>query len=228
MTTFGGWKFPQGEAHLPGWIRSVGDWRVDPHHNDSRLLYQGAKYRKALKFTKGRRAALDIGGHVGLWSWQMAQDFHRVWAFEPMPEHRLCYEHNMRHFTNWTLFPFALGNEDKMVHVRTRTVGSSGDTGVDLSGAGEAVQMHRLDNFELKDIDLVKIDCEGFELFVLQGGVETIKRNKPTIIVEQKPETGMEKNYNIGTKDAVKFLESAGWKQGAEMAGDHIMFWPDP
>jgi hypothetical protein len=57
----------------------------------------------------------------------------------------------------------------------------------------------------------------------MRGAVETLKRNKPVVIVEQKPETGMEKNYHIGTTDAVKFLESLGYVQRGVMAGDYIM-----
>jgi len=221
---FGGWNLPTGEAHLPGWMQKVGDWRDSPG-KERRLLYQGAKYRRAFALCRQRRGAVDIGGHVGLWSWQMAMDFKRIWAFEPMPEHRQCYELNMQEFRNWTLFPYALGAAAGSVHVRTRTPGSSGDTGVDLTGNGLAVPMLTLDSFALNEIDFLKCDCEGFELFVMQGAVETLKRNKPVIIVEQKPETGMEKNYNIGTKDAVKFLVSLGARQAYEMAGDHIMVW---
>jgi FkbM family methyltransferase len=224
MAIVGGWSFPEGEVHLPGWIKKVNDKRAHGK-TDVRLLYQGAKYRRAMSLVKARRAAVDIGGHVGLWSWQMALDFQRVWAFEPMPEHRACYEFNMRNLRNWTLFPFALGDKSGKVHIRTRTPGSSGDTGVDLSGNGIEVECKTLDEFDLNEIDFLKCDCEGFEIFVMRGAVETLKRNKPVVIVEQKPETGMEKNYGIGTKDAVAFLQSLGARQAFEMAGDHIMTW---
>jgi FkbM family methyltransferase len=226
MTTqrviYGGWTFPPGEAHLPQWIKKVNDVR------DGRKLYQGAKYRLALSYVKQRRTAVDIGGHIGLWSWPMSKDFERVRAFEPMPEHRECYAVNMADRHNFVLHPVALGDGTlKTVHVRTRTHGSSGDTGVDLSGNGLEVPCLTLDSFELNEVDFLKCDCEGFELFVMKGAVETLKRNKPVVIVEQKPETGMEKNYNIGTKDAVRFLESLGARQVAERAGDHIMTWTD-
>lgn len=223
MTEFGGWRFPAGEKHLPAWMQKMNMKRT--HGKDTRLLYQANKYNRILPLCRNRRHAVDIGGHVGLWSWQMAQDFQHVWAFEPMPEHRECYEYNMRDLKNWTLFPFALGDKPGKVHIRTRTPGSSGDTGVDLSGNGTEVELHTLDEFNLGTVDFVKIDCEGFELFVLRGGVETLKRNKPVIVVEQKPETGMEKNYNIGTKDAVKFLLDLGARQAFEMAGDHVLTW---
>lgn len=226
---FGGWHFPAGEAHLPAWLRKVGDWRENSATKDRRLLYQGAKYRRAISLCTNHRAALDVGGHVGLWSWQMAMDFARVWAFEPMPDHRACYELNMCDFKNWTLFPFALGEKAAVVGMHVPAFQgvvneSSGGTGVDPKGEGLKVEMRRLDEFALNEIDFMKIDCEGFEYFVLQGGIETLKRNKPVVIVEQKPEHDMSK-YGIETKDAVKFLQSLGARQAFEMAGDHIMTW---
>lgn len=224
---YGGWHFPKGEQHLPQWMKKVQDWRPDPAAPGTRgrLLYQGRKYREALRFVRGRRNAIDVGGHIGLWSWQMSLDFRHAWAFEPMPDHRACYNLNMASRSNWTLYENALGEEEQWIHVRTRTVGSSGDTGVDLNGKGERVFMVTLDEFEFNEVDFLKVDCEGFEVFVLKGAIETLKRNRPCIIVEQKPETGMVKNYGIGVKDAVKFLKSLGAVERLEMAGDHIMSW---
>lgn len=234
---YGGWTFPAGEAHLPGWMKKVQDKR------DGRLLYQGSKYRAAMKFVTKRRGAVDIGGHIGLWSWQMAKDFANVIAFEPMPEHRDCFGINIfgkpdfdapmtgaippnavTIMTNVTLHPCALGEREGIANIVTRTVGSSGDTGIDMTGTrGIRVPVKTLDSFELNEIDFLKCDCEGFELFVMRGATETLKRNKPVVIVEQKPETGMTKNYNIGVTDAVEYLKTLGYVQREVHAGDYIM-----
>lgn len=214
---FGGWTFPAGEAHLPAWMKKVNDKR------DGRLLYQGSKYRAAMKFVTQRRTAIDIGGHVGLWSWQFAKDFARVVAFEPMPEHQECFKVNTAGQNNIILHPVALGEAPGRVHIATRTPGSSGDTTVSPEGKGVEVPLHTLDEFELNEVDFLKVDCEGFELFVMRGGIETLKRNKPVIIIEQKPETGMAKTFGIGVKDGVEFLKSLGYVERAVLSGDHIM-----
>lgn len=219
-----GWYLPDHEKHLIEWMMKVKKRRGD------RLLYQGHKYDLALSFCREKRVAIDIGGHVGLWSWQMAQDFESVNAFEPMPDHADCFERNLAGFDSVTLNRCALGPERGEVVMRTRTADSSGDTGIepdaphDLPG-GHMAEMHRLDDFDLVDVDFIKIDCEGYELFVLQGAMETLKRCKPCIIVEQKPETGMEARYNIGTTDAVKLLESIGAKRRKAIQGDYILSW---
>ncbi|RWD13572.1 MAG: FkbM family methyltransferase, partial [Mesorhizobium sp.] len=44
-----------------------------------------------------------------------------------------------------------------------------------------------LDSFGLAGIDFLKIDVEGFEKPILEGGEQTIRRERPVIIIEQKP-----------------------------------------
>lgn len=51
-------------------------------------------------------------------------------------------------------------------------------------GPGEDIGITTLDNYELQDIDLLKIDVQGYELKVLQGAKETLRGNKPVVIVE--------------------------------------------
>ena len=220
----GGWWLPDGEAHLQDWMTTVNDVRGD------RLLYQGRKYREALKWCKSRRVAVDVGAHVGFFSWQMAQDFGQVEAFEPMPEHRACWEMNIddQFIDCTTLHPVALGTEnDGTVTVSTRTPGSSGDTGVmpDGTEGGIVVPLRTLDSYELEDVDFIKIDCEGYELFVLQGARETLLRCKPCVMVEQKPETGGAQRYGIGVLDAVEYLQSLGAVLRNGIQGDYMLSW---
>src|SRR3546814_1391783 len=83
------------------------------------LAYQLHKYLKAMTFVKERRRAIDIGAHVGLWSFQMVHDFRQVEAFEPMPVHRECWEKNMAAFDVRALVlqPFDLGAKPGTVHI---------------------------------------------------------------------------------------------------------------
>ena len=221
----GGWWLPDGEQHLQQWMRQV-NMRDPGPGGEERLTYQGRKYKACRPFTRGWRTAIDVGAHVGLWSWQMARDFGHVVGFEPMPEHRACWEKNMVVAENATLLSYALGAEPGTVFLKTRTPNSSGDTGVE-PGATEGVEaeMLTLDELGLEDIDFIKIDCEGYELYGLQGAVETLKRCKPCLIVEQKPETGMEARYGVGATDAIAFLEGLGAKKRLGIQGDYIFSW---
>ena len=231
----GGWYLPDDEGHLQQWMLKM-QQKVGPAGAE-RLGYQAQKYRAALAHVRPeRRTAIDIGSHVGLWSWPMSFDFEHVAAFEPMPEHRDCWRANMSGRDNVSLHAFALGERADIVKVRTRTPGSSGDTGVDpvaersslraaVDTEGVSVDMRTLDSFKMMNVDFIKIDCEGYELFVLRGAVETLKRWKPCVIVEQKPETGMADRYGIGVTDGVEFLKSLGAKVRAGIQGDYILSW---
>lgn len=223
MKKFDNWYFPDHEEHLPEWMTTVGDRR------HGRLTYQAHKYDAAMRHVPvdRRRRAVDIGAHVGLWSWLMAFDFQHVNAFEPMPKHRACWKRNVAEdHKNVFLNNYALGAEECTVSVRTRTANSSGDTGVEPSGEGLKVQQKMLDQYAYDDVDFVKIDCEGYELFVCKGARDTLLRCKPVVIVEQKPETGGPERYGIGTTDAVKYLESLGAVKREGIQGDYVMAWP--
>jgi FkbM family methyltransferase len=210
-----GWWFPDGEAHLPAWMA---DPRVRMTLN-GRPAYQGQKQQAAMALCKQFRAAVDVGAHVGLWSFNLAHHFTMVHAFEPVAAHRDCFKRNVLESVatpNVALYPFALGDREGMVSIRTEPT-SSGDSRVD--GPGE-IPIRRLDSFNLQDVDLLKIDAEGFELFILHGAEEMLARQKPVVIVEQKP--GHAVKYGLGDRDAVPWLKSLGYRLERELSGDFL------
>lgn len=230
----GGWWLPDGEEHLQKWMTTVNA------KANGRLTYQRDKYIKALSYVpkNRRRLALDIGAHVGLWSYQIIQDFKKLWAFEPVSQHRDCWHENMAGISHCLLLPYALGETKRRVRIRNRAPGSSGDTGIDpeaersslrasmYEDAGEEVALVPLDEFGFSEVDFVKIDCEGYELFVLRGARETLLRNKPVLIVEQKArKTGMEERYGVQVKDCIDLLASMGARQREVIREDYIFSW---
>lgn len=212
MIAFDEWVLPDGEQHLQTWMRQK-NRRVD-----GRLTYQFDKYEAALSFVPQRRVAVDVGSHVGLWSFWMARDFETVHAFEPKPEHVQCWNVNMDGKTNAYLYETALGDEVKQVGLLTGP-SSSGDTGVVLDGYG--TPMRTLDSFAFPTVDLLKIDCEGFEVFVLEGARETILRCRPVVIVEQKPGHGQ--RFGRGEHDALTLLQELGGRRVWDLHGDYVL-----
>lgn len=202
--------FPDGESHLQKWMQTKNE-RVD-----GRLAYQHNKLSAATSYCKQFRNAVDVGAHIGLWSRNLARKFAHVYAFEPMAAHRECFTLNVDAF-NVTLYPVALGESEGAVSMHTNPT-SSGDTWID--GTGD-VPMNTLDSFGLDDVDFLKADAEGYELFVMRGGENTIKRCRPVIIVEQKP--GRAEKFGLGRTDAVTYLQSLGYTLTQEMSGDYIL-----
>lgn len=213
---------PDHEKHLVEWMDKSGELV------DGRGTYQIKKLRAALGYVKNWRVAVDVGAHVGFWSIHLCWRFNRVQAFEPMAEHRECWERNMDlPYNDWIngerqaqVHPYALGAAPGRVSLSVPP-GSSGGTHV--SGPGE-IEMRTLDSFEFQNVDFIKVDVEGFELAVLQGAVETLKRCRPVVIVEQKAHTpGGQKHLAAGGKPAVDFLLTMGAKLRKEISGDFIL-----
>jgi FkbM family methyltransferase len=208
------WWLPDGETHLPEWLAN----EKNKLTLNGRAAYQGKKQSEVIAMCKKARTALDIGGHVGLWSYNLSHSFNSVHAFEPVKNHRDCFTKNvLEHRGNVTLHACALGSKEGSVSIDT-PIESSGDSRV--SGSGD-IPLKTLDSFKLKEVDLIKIDCEGYELFVLMGGVKTIRECRPVIIVEQKPDNAQ--HFGLGEKEAVSYLKGLGYKLIKEMAGDFIL-----
>lgn len=226
------WWFPDHEQHLPQWMATPKARMI----LNGRPAYQGKKQLAALAAVAqlGRgapRVAVDVGGHIGLWSYNLAPAFREVHAFEPVAEHRACFVKNVRCMDGTVkdplglprhagvyLYPWALGATDGNVSIHTAPT-SSGDSWV--KGAGDT-PMTTLDHVGLDGVDFIKVDCEGYEENVLRGAIDTIKRDRPVIIVEQKRDMATAR-FGLEPLGAVKFLLELGYVQQQELSGDYLM-----
>jgi FkbM family methyltransferase len=199
MIAFDRWQFPDGETHLPARMRK-GNLSVE-----GRLTYQYPLYATAVKRCALRRVAVDVGAHVGLLSYWMVRDFERVIAVEPVEAHRECWLVNVPHRRTDELHACALGAFDGSVGMETPKAGSSGGTRI---GGPGPIPMRTLDSFDLPVVDLLKIDCEGYEADVLTGARATIARCRPVVCVEQRP--ALVTGFGHGALDAVTWLKHLG------------------
>jgi FkbM family methyltransferase len=210
MKQVSGVFLPDGEAHMPGYLR------------DSGGLYQNSQLQRSLDFVAGWNTALDIGAHVGLWSKALVQRFSRVVAFEPLPQLRACLERNVMS-DRLQVVPMALGNDHGCVAFDYNEA-HTGETHV-AAGKRGLIPLGKLDDFKLEGIDYVKIDVEGFELSVLQGAEATLRANQPIIIVEEKMHGA--KHFGQQPYAAIRFLESLGAVVLDRVVDDLILGWPD-
>ena len=143
MKRFDEWFFPDAETLL------IDEMTKHNIRVDGRLTYQYHKYLTALQLCQQRRGAIDIGAHVGLWSYFLTQAFDSVDAFEPMLEHCQCLLTNVTS-PKLTLHHVALG--DYRGHVRMQQqLGHSGGTFVSQQDQGELVIMRPLDSYALTE-----------------------------------------------------------------------------
>ena len=213
------WWFPSHEQHLPAWMANPKARMII----NGRPAYQGKKQLAAIAECGrlGRtRTAIDVGGHIGLWSFNLAHTFERTVAFEPVQDHRACFARNCEAQLasgKLVLEACALGMEEGAVSIHTAPT-SSGDSWV--KGSGD-IPMHTLDSFALEDVDLIKTDTEGYEENVLRGGLVTITTWRPVIMVEQKRDMASER-FGLGKLGAVQLLLDMGYRVAAELSGDYL------
>ena len=209
------WFFPDGETQLPRVMTKIN------HRVEGRLTFQYHKYKAALGLCAQRRVAVDVGAHVGLWSYWMARDFQYLAAFEPHPDHRECWAKNLAHVagTDWRLYDTALGAAEGTITLAAN-VGESGGTHV--AATGVAVPQCTLDSYAFPVIDLLKIDCEGYEPAVIAGATETIRRCRPVIVVEQYAE-GRQRSYGFTATAAVDALRALGGRVVVVLGSDTIV-----
>ena len=210
-----GWWLPKEDQHFEGYFSQsvqVGDKRLyQPQHID-RCFYH-IKNRK--------HTAIDVGGHCGFWSFYLGGNFEKVYAFEPVEIFRECFKKNIPH-GNVELLPVALGNENGFVSMNVE-LENTGATHVSSNTNDlDKVELKKLDDYELTDVDFIKIDVEGYENQVVLGAKETLLRNKPIIIVEQK---GFSDRFNETQFEAVDTLKSYGAKVIDQVVKDYILSW---
>lgn len=208
---------PDGERHFPEWMSRNGELV------DGRGTYQIKKLRAALQYVRRFRTAIDVGAHVGLWSMQLLKRFQTVAMFEPVATFRACLERNIAEVVSAAtplLYPCALGAAPSKVRMIVDPA-DTGGTHVDAVLPGD-VEMRALDEYDFRDVDFIKLDCEGYEHHVLAGAKETLTRWRPVIIVEQKAHK-LGPNYGLIGKPAVDLLVNYGYRKVAVLAGDFIM-----
>lgn len=209
---------PPGEAHLQSHLKINPMW-------EGKGTYQWAKLEAAVARVpqNRRRLALDVGAHVGLWSRPLAGMFAHVVAVEPVPLHQRLWHKNVEQ-PNARLVGVALGPKKGKLRLVIDPQ-NSGATHAAREEATDAatveVDMVPLDDAPLPFLDLLKIDCEGYEQGVVEGGQNLIRYYRPVVIVEQKRDHSERAGFDkLG---AVKLLERWGWRTVREIAGDFIM-----
>lgn len=168
----------------------------------------------AMVYTKGRGTFVDVGAHMGHFTYNALSRFKEVIAFEPIKLNFRCLEANVglrlknaKRKPSVRLFNAAVGD----VEIHKANVVFSDPSNGKNSGAWEVeikedgpdqIDFLTIDMLDLKDCDLIKIDTQGWESRVIKGALKTIKRCKPCLIVE----VVNHENINVGLMEEIAAL----------------------
>ena|SRR3990167_437099 len=177
-------------------------------------------------FAKPGSLAIDIGAHIGCHTVTMSEcvgPLGQVLAFEPALNVfcELAVNIALNKCSNCTLYKYALSNHtgegifnvfnhgEELSSLR-RTMLDNKTTKPYWSQ--ESVKIIRLDELNLNNVSLIKIDVEGGQDNVIKGALQTIRHNKPIIIFEARDPVYYSQEF-LGTEGfpTNKLLESEGY-----------------
>ena len=195
-----GFFVPANDVH-------INDWKAGQPFTQNKCLQKFLDYceNKNKKFNH----ILDIGAWVGTWSVAMNKYCGRIVAFEPDPLHYECLIKNVPEDVE--THQLAVGQEQKMISLSKDNFTQSKR----VIGEG-TIPMITVDSLKMDDVDVIKIDVEGYEMEVLKGALETLKTTK-YLMIELNNNT---KKYGSNNIDVENYLKELGFK----VLMNH---WPD-
>ena len=145
------------------------------------------------EFANSEKDFIDIGAHMGVYSWLTSPHFNHVHSFEPNKEvyNYLCGNIALRNQSD-KIDTYCLGlsdKEDELVYYeRSSDAGGNGFENIKSSEntiVRGKLKVKTLDSFKFDNVGFIKIDVEGHERNVLLGAKETLKNNNyPPILFE--------------------------------------------
>jgi FkbM family methyltransferase len=177
-----------------------------------------ALFQAGISAADPRKIALDIGANRGTFTWHLAQKFPQVHAFEPNQElgeflskviPRNCTLHRCALSETSGQDELALAVEAGVpIHGRGRILNATEVAKARPEDfAVQKISLETLDDQNLSGIGFIKIDVEGHEEKVLRGGLVTLRREKPVLIIEiEKRHTGKP------VAETHRLIESLGYR----------------
>ena len=168
--------------------------------------------------------ALDIGANEGFFAHHLLPLAKSVIAFEPLPQMLARLRGN--YAEKMEIHGVIISNKEGQGELKypaggymSATIAESNSAALESGRVIETVvaPMKTLDSFKLTNIGFVKIDVEGHEEAVLHGGLETLKREKPNLMIE------IEERHAPGSLERVtNFLSAIGYA-GFYLDGKQIL-----
>jgi FkbM family methyltransferase len=199
-------------------------------YNDSllcRLIYFGFEKNEILflqRFLKKGDTFLDIGANIGLFSLYASKvigDLGLTYAFEPTPNtfQRLLENISINNCKNIIPVNIGLSNKNMVVDFNVSEDGHDAwNSIVKLdqlqNWSSIKVNVETLDSFikkySIRKVDLIKLDVEGWEKFVLEGGEQLLRQSDTTVLlIEFTEDNAFKAGYYCG--ELFDYVESLGY-----------------
>lgn len=216
-----------------GWKISDNDLSFKALEKAGKNLTLNDSFEKEMKliepYLKNKRTAVEAGVHYGFSIPGICSRFSHVHTFD-FPNDvfdAFCVNMKDRNIENLTIHPYGLGEETmdvKNIDCRHRKgfergtlLNSVVDKNTVIPAHEEAYigettyQVNPLDELGLVDVDLIVLDTEGYELPVLKGATETIKKCSPVLVVEFHVKKKLVDQFGYTYEDLHNHLTQLGY-----------------
>jgi len=196
-----GFKRRGGLGWLPGFV-------TDAEPTPEELFWRDIQLKDQVVY--------DIGAFHGLLTLLFSRRAAKVVSFEPNGKNRQRLEDNLRlnDIHNVTVRGVALAAQSGQAHMLWDAAAPGGARVVAGERPGESISLRTLDEevtAGLPKPDFIKIDVEGFEQQVLEGGRETLMGHHPGLFIEIHGNTMNEKRANV--ERVVELLLGYGYER---------------
>lgn len=178
-------SIPPGLHFVNKTVQGIGPW-LWPDWDDISFDMPAAMFPElrdiVLKACKRQGCIIQAGGCCGMYPRLWAEAFQLVVTFEPEVNNFYCLSYNCRTKENIAKFQCGLSDRSGMGTLQRAPRGNAGMWYI-VKNDG-FVPLLSLDSFQIPQVDVLQLDCEGMELDVLQGAQQTINKFKPVIAVE--------------------------------------------
>lgn len=212
-------------------------WHTEDVRSAPNIIMTQSQYEPAdapflLAAARHSNVILDVGANAGYYALRFAHQGGpncRVHAFEPVPSTFLRLSRNIEinQMTDRIVaHPFGFSRDSRSATIYLPAFsGNSAASLRDLHPSERSekieVPLRRLDDFckELQPerIDLIKIDVEGAELSVLQGGLQALRTYRPVIFMELLRKWA--KPFGYHPNDVIALLGAEGYRCWTVEAG---------
>jgi FkbM family methyltransferase len=183
------------------------DKRIAPTEILNFGAYEPVELDLILRLIDSGSSVFDIGASVGWYAMNVSKLVADVvvHAFEPIPSTFNYLRQNVEanEFHNIRLYNFGFSNVEQRQAFYVPPGGADSASAVNLTERLDVqtvwCDVKTMDNFIRENdlwVDFIKCDVEGAELFVFQGGLETISRCQPIIFTEMLRKWAAKFNYH--------------------------------
>jgi len=194
------------------------------------------------KYITADSTVVEVGCHIGSHSVKLSKLCKFLYCFEPMPKSNalLLKNLNLNSCKNVKVFTEGLSKSKSKTFFQYSVIGNIGASSLaenpqlsvdnlsllppnNIQSLKDIdVNLITLDSLCLESLDFMKIDVEGYEPYVLEGAIESIKKFMPIIVLESYSSSWGEIDFEF-TKNKFQNLIQLGYKM-QHIEGPDYMF----